>query len=178
MLQVGHIVECRGLRWQVSILERQTRTAQLLRAEAKLEVPDDSDTVAYPEFGGLVSSLFHPATSWPFVALKIKPKSGPIVKIVLPRGARVRELGVLIDWVPTDFLKPGGSVFFNPELSLRRGEVLVATHQSGTLTRIQIGSQFGTIASRLEAVAKPKGPTEPLSALQRLTGNDPFEDYE
>ena len=135
----------------------------------KTEVPDDLDAFPDKEFGEL-TVICNPSLSWPFVAAPVNRRGGRITGI-RRRGA---ELVPFQDWVPSQLLRPGGSLFFNPNLRLRTGEVLVAQHANGKVGRVTITKAFATVAQRKKRSA-PKEDTRP-SAFDRLLDDDMFED--
>lgn len=158
--KIGDIVLYRDARWKVSSHSTSFRTCQLVQFSGeKLEVADDDPALEV---------LFHPATSWPFVAGPVHARSGPLVSV--KRG----EIGLapLVDWVPSDFLRPGGSVFFNPSLRLRNGEILVGIHANGARSRITITKAFGTVRTRQHRKANPPKLSGPRSSFDRLMNDD------
>jgi hypothetical protein len=82
------------------------------------------------------------------------------------------------DWVPSDFLRPTGAIFFNPKLRLRHGEILAAVHQDGTRSRITITKSFGTIRLRKIRAKEPFKAKGPLSSLDRLLGSNLLDEDE
>jgi hypothetical protein len=134
----------------------------------KTEIPDDLDKA------GELVVLYNPSESWPFTSVPDKLKAGPLRRVT--RGTTL--LRPMVDWMPSDFLRSGGAIFFNPALRLNTGEILVATHQSGALSRITITEAFGTVrrkVARAEKRAAPP-PREPMSVYDRLMAGDIFED--
>jgi hypothetical protein len=131
----------------------------------KLEVADDDERMAY---------LYNPAEDWPFVPAPIKARSGPVVSVI--RG----QLGLapFDEWVPSDFGRPGGSIFFNPKLRLRAGEVLAAQHEDGSRSRINITHAFATVKKRKAQANKPRvvKPKGPMGALDQLLADDSLDD--
>lgn len=115
------------------------------------------------------SFVARPQDQWPFVAAPIRRTGGPVVRILRSET----ELTPIADWVPSGFNRSGGSIFFNPALKLRLGEVLVAHHKNG-VSRIDVTPTFGTVRLRRKRAEEP----EPLTREQRLLGEDPFEGLE
>lgn len=167
-MKIGDVVFHRDARWKVLSHSTSFRTCVLMRFNGeKIEVPDDLDKTQE------LKVLFNPADAWPFVAVSGRPKSGPLVSVLRNAAA----LAPLTDWVPSDFVRPGGAVFFNPELRLRQGEVLVGVHQDGARIRIAITGAFGTVRNRLRRRDNPvkvKGPR--TSHEQLLSGEDIFDE--
>lgn len=158
--KIGDIVLYQEARWKVANHSTSFRTCQLIRFDGeKTEIPDDEQSLTV---------LFNPAESWPFVAGPVHARSGPVVSV--QRGQA--SLAPLVDWVPSDFLRPGGSIFFNPALRLRHGEILVGIHQDGTRSRISITKTFGTIKRRQHLKAHPPKVPSPRSSFDRLMNDD------
>ncbi len=159
-VKIGDIVLYQEARWKVASHSPTFRTCQLVRFDGtKVEVADDEKDLRV---------LFNPAQDWPFVAGPVHSRAGPLVSV--SRGAM--SLGPLVDWVPSDFLRPGGSIFFNPELRLRQGEILVGIHRDGTRSRISITQAFGTVQRRKHRVANPLKVKPPRSSFDRLMDDD------
>src|SRR5262245_47954365 len=136
---LGHIVAYGGCRWRICKLDRGVRTVTLVGwGGATKEVADDDP--------GIVSVA--DPSGWPVVTAKMKPNSGQLVKLALARRGKLEELRPLTDWVPSDLLRAGGSVFMNPELKLAVGEVLIAGYKDGSASRILITKRYGSIAQR------------------------------
>jgi hypothetical protein len=165
-MKVGDIVLYKGSPWKVLSHSQNFHTCQLGKLSGdKVEIADD---LVAPE----LQVLCNPAETWPFVAAPVHPKAGPLVGV--NRGAI--GLGPLIDWAPSDFLRPGGSIFFNPALQLRVGEVLVGVHKTGTRSRIAITNAFGTLSRRRHRIDNPAKVKGPPSSYERLMGRDIFDE--
>lgn len=133
--------------------DRHVRTVTLIRWDGTLEEVED-------DLKG-VRIVCDPATDWPFVMAPVRfSKAGRVEKLIRPAkaGGRNQELAPYIDWAPSDPFRAGGSLFLNPELGLRYGEVLSAQHKDGvTMSRVPISKNFGTMKQReLKKTAKPK----------------------
>jgi len=122
-----------------------------------------------------VEIVANPSENWPFVAPPIKPILGPIKTLAWPRREiDIRPLVLYRDWLPSDPVRAGGSIFLNPRLGLQIGDFLLATHITGKLSRIVIPPQFGTIRQKQARVAvKPKADK---TAYTRLLDDDHFGD--
>lgn len=165
-MKVGDIVLYQERRWKVESHSTSFRTCQLSQfAGEKTEVPDDLDANAE-----LLKVLYNPADSWPFVAGPVHVRAGPLVSV--SRGAA--SLAPLVDWVPSDFLRPGGSIFFNPALRLRHGEILVGVHKDNTRSRISVTKSFGTVQRRKQRASNPPKVKGPRSTFDRLMDDDIF----
>lgn len=165
-MKVGDVVAHAGQRWKVLTHNQGARVCVLVGFDsARLEVPDDLQP---PE----LVVLSNPAESWPFVPAPIRPRAGPVVKVL--RG----QLGLapFDEWIPSDFTRPGGSIFFSPKLRLRAGEVLAVQHQDGSRSRINITHSFGTVQQRQARMHKPRAVKGPLGALDQLLADDSLDE--
>jgi hypothetical protein len=163
-MNIGDIVTYENAYWKVITQSRAFRTCCLMTLDGtKAEVPDDSDVVE-PR---TVRVLCNPASQWPFAVLAGSSKPGPVQEI--RRGSQT--LRPFEEWVPSDFVRSGGAYFFNPSLKLRVGEVLVAVHAGGKLSRITITRGFGTVRRKLARAIKPEIKA-PQPAHERLLGAD------
>lgn len=169
-MKVGDIVQFDGQFWRVETHDRMARVCKLRSWEGTLEeVPDNlEDTEAYPDLGPL-SIHASPSDDWPFVAAPQRSGAGAVVEVIW----NSEPLRPMEDWVPSSRLRQGGSLFFNPELGLRRGDVLLAVHKSGRRTRVDITGGFGTIKRRKAGRVAPRPRRANRAAA--LLENDPFE---
>lgn len=109
--------------------------------------------------------------NWPFIAAPRRRhvEDGHVVQVSRTRRGRTTVLVPLRHWVPSHWLRAGGSVFFNPALRLGIGEVLVALHSSGRLSRLTVTRAFGSVKLRKARIApKPVPPTR----ADRLLNDD------
>jgi hypothetical protein len=161
-MKVGDIVLYNEARWKVISHSTSFRTCQLADfVGTKLEVPDDLETGENPR----LHVLYNPAEQWPFVVCSAS-RGGPL------RGVTRGGVGLspMEDWIPSDFLRPNGAIFFNPKLRLRVGEILTAVHLEGLRTRLTVTKTFGTITRRKGRAREPARVQGPLSSLDRLLG--------
>jgi hypothetical protein len=163
MATVGDIVRYQDKVWKVSGHNRDYGTFVLVNFEAeRVEV-----TAMEP------LEVLYATSAWPFVALPAKAfKSGRITEV----RRRNVSLRPMFDWVPSDLIRAGGSLFFSPELRLQVGEVLVAKHEKGSLIRVSITRAFGTGTQRKRRKERPWKPPAPVTVYDRLTGRSPFDD--
>lgn len=169
-MKVGDIVLYNEARWKVLSLSTSFRTCALADfAGTKLEVPDDLETGEKP----LLRVLYNPPEQWPFVVCSAM-RGGPVRGIT--RGAV--GLSPMEDWVPSDFLRPNGAIFFNPRLRLRVGEILTAVHQDGLRSRLTVTKSFGTIQRRQARALEPAKVRGPLSATDRLLNSSILDEDE
>jgi len=175
-MQVGDIIELHGSgpedRYRVLQHERMTRTYKVIQwsTGTLMEVADDMDAT-----DDQCQVVCNPAADWPFVATKVRPtRIGPVISVL--RSSENRLLIPMQDWAPTDQLKAGGALFFSPDLRLRQGEVLVATHREGTMTRIAITKAFGSVKLRRKRAERARKPPEPPTAFDRILQEDTYPD--
>jgi len=175
-MQVGDIIDLDGAgpesRYRVLQYEALTRTYKVIQwgTGSIREIPDDLETSDEK-----CKVICNPASDWPFVVTKVRStRVGPVVSVL--RSSQNRQLIPMQDWAPTDQLKAGGALFFNPALRLRRGEILVATHRDGSVARITITKAFGTVDLRRRRAELAHTPPEPPTAFDRILQVDSFED--
>ena len=135
-------------------VHRDLRLVTLMNFQgAKLEVPDDSTEMV----------VVGTPRSWPFISIAVKPAAGPIVRVV----RNEQDLVPLEDWMVSDPSRAGGSIFFNPKLALKIGEVLAAVHKSGVSSRIQVSTNFASLKTRKARNQKENSVKKPAS-IDRL----------
>lgn len=153
-MEVGDLVRYQDRTWRIYKRDRQVRTFQLLHWDkTSAEVADNDPNLI------LVAS---PAKDWPFVALPRRSETqGRIELITRTLRGVVIDLFPNTDWVPSDPLRAGGSLFFHPGIGLRQGEVLSAKYENGLLVKVPITRGFGTIDERKtrQRSSRPKAPT-------------------
>lgn len=163
-MDTGDIVLYRDKLWRFSSSNRDFGTCILVNFDTERVEVSSADTSV---------KVLYSTTGWPFSVIPAKAfKAGRIVEIKR-RGVALRPL---VDWVPSDMLRAGGSLFFNPDLKLQSGEVLVARHEKGFLARVPITKAFGTGKQRQKRKASPWKPAPPVTVYDRLTGDSPFDD--
>lgn len=163
-MEVGDLLELDGLRWLVVSFDNSTKLSLSVTIQGtRREIPDDQE--------GMVI-VANPSKAWNLLIAPIKAGAGPFAKLVIPgfMGRPERVLTPWVDWIQGDPTREGGSIFVHPSISLRNGDVLVATHRSGSLLRIQIPRTFGTIAQRKARLAKP--PPEPVNRFTHILDDD------
>lgn len=166
MLKISDIVLYQDTRWKVVTHAKDLRICGLVSFDgAKMEVPDDAGI----EQG--LRHLFNPVLEWPFLISKTT-RGGPFKYIT--RGGL--SLISMLDWVPGDFIKSDGALYFNPRLQIRVSEVLVGVHRDNTRTRLTVTRNFGTIDRRKARVLNPPKVRGPQSALDRLMTSSVFDE--
>ena len=171
-MKVGDLVEFEGVRWKVTVQRGRTCLLTNWQGETR-ELPEDHDRQPTNELAPAIV-LCHPPEDWPFVQVRCRlPHAGPI-RQMLRDG---EPLQPMVDWIPGDFVRPGGPMFFNPELRLRIGEVLTAKHWRGELSRVNISRGYGTVAARRARHLRPTRPPGPENVYDRLV-QDPFEELD
>jgi len=162
----GDLVDYQGSHWIVQVYDaRRTKLALLLKADGTTEeVPHDLDL---PIVG-------NPSQEWPFVTVPEKPRWGRVanVSVVTTRG--LRGLVPFADWMLSDPVRSGGSLFLRPGLNLRTGDILQVAFEKG-VTNVPITPSFGTVSVR-QARAVTRKPVRPATVYDRLTSDD--EDFD
>jgi len=167
-MDIGDIVSYQGTRWIVLSRDRDYQTCALSSWDGRrIDIPDRPGSEAPPGV-----EVVHRPREWPFVALPTRPKSGRVTEVYRD-GLLLEPLG---DWVPSSMFGAGGSIFFDPLLRLRPGEVLILVHERGPRSRVIINRSFGTAGYKKQRAAEPWKPPRPKTAFDRLMGKDPFED--
>lgn len=169
-MKIGDIVLYQETRWKVVSHSSEFRTCQLVAFNgSKVEVPDDHDAGETAE----VRVIYNPAEQWPFLVCGAT-RGGPLTSVTRANmGLRPME-----DWVPSDFLRPNGAIFFNPQLRLRVGEILSGVHLDGTRSRLTVTRAFGTVARRKVQAQDPVKVQGPLSSIDRLLGSSILDEDE
>lgn len=138
-MTLGDIVEHEGHRWRVYKVDKSVRTVALIRwGGSTAEVADDDPKLV----------VVGNPSGWAVVTARLKPNAGPMVKLSVARGGKLRALRPLVDWVPSDLMRAGGSIFINPDFKLALGELLIAEYKDGTAGRIPITKRYGSVAQR------------------------------
>ncbi len=173
-MEVGDLISYEALggvrqRWFVTGYNRHSRLVTLVgRDDSKIELPVDAEKmdVTNPEV------ICNPPKVWQLLTAPVKSGAGPFVKMVIPPILRRPEiiLEPWVDWIQSDVFREGGSFFVRPELKLRPGVLILATHEKGQLVRITIPQTIGTVARR-QAAAVPK-PKEELTRFSRILLDD------
>lgn len=159
-MNLGTLVSFEGHRWRVYKVDRHVKTVTLIRWGGVFEeIADDNPGV----------SVVADPSEWPVVTARVRPNAGPLAKLSLTRGTRPRPLEPLVDWVPSDMGRAGGSIFINPGLKLRTGEVLIAEYKSGAVSRIVITKRYGTMAERKQ---RASGAPVKRGLMEFLDGED------
>lgn len=124
-----------GSLWRVLSLVRLTKTCRIANFSEKREVAQED-----------VQVVSNPPSDWPYANPSyVATNKSPIIQVF--RGNKL--LTPLEEWVPSDFNRQG-SVFFNPNLKLRKGEVLTAVCANKRNLRLVITPSFGTVSCRIK----------------------------
>lgn len=155
-MKAGDLIEYKKTRWRVLHLNRTTRLVSLIGLDnSKIEIPDNLDIVE-PENCQVVAV---PATTWHTVTAPIKKGAGKIVKLILPSlRSAPRELLEGYDWISADPSREGGSLFLNPVVGLKAGDVVLAEYLNGTRNRITITNLIGTVAQKQARMVPKEAP--------------------
>lgn len=169
-MNVGDIVRFEGKLWRVETHDKTARLCKLRDWEEDLvEVPDDLEDAEVEAAEGELTVYARPSEEWPFVAAPNRTGWGPVTQVLW----NANPLTPLQDWVPSSKLRQGGSLFFNPALGLRSGDVVLAVHKGGRRSRVNITGGFGTIKARKAGRMAPK--PRRANRASALIDNDPFE---
>lgn len=166
-MKVGNLVRYEDQAWRVYRADAQVRTVTLLHWSGQtLEVEDDNP--------GL--KVIADVSVWPFVAAPRKAeKAGRLTRLIRTTEGRTVDLEPNVDWVPSDPFRSGGSIFLNPKLRLRIGEILVAHHTSDsnkiTMSRVPITRGFGSVSQRQKRSGMDR-PREPRTWMDHLIDDD------
>jgi len=170
-MELGDIVEFGGDRWKVSNFNPNHRTCLLTRFDGPpQEVPDDLDLNSDEKTS--LTVLFNPFKSWKYVTAPLKTKAGRMIE--LRRNSRILE--PMVDWVPGDFYRAGGAIFLNPELNIHQGEILAVRHITGSLSRVAVTRNFGTVARRQRIAFRPPQPRDNSAWGKVSRDGNPFDD--
>jgi len=165
-LRIGDLVEYQNERWYVAQRHAGVRTVILRQLDGKSqEIPNDSDSTDCKVIANL-------PRQWPFVAAPRHSKAGPITDITVVRQHKRFSLKPMQAWVPSDSLQNGGVIYFHPKLALRPGEVLVAHHQNGGITRLSITLAFGTAQRRIALDEFRRDPPAPQTRYDHLMSEE------
>jgi hypothetical protein len=172
-VEIGDLVNYEGQRWFVLSYDRVAKTVSLFnQLEQRVELPHDFE-LTNPIF---LQVVVNPSKKWQLLTAKVRPNSGPFVRMVIPGlpGRAEIVLEPWFDWIPSDPLREGGSFFVNPEKKLRPGVLLLATHRDGSVVRLVIPQTIGTVARRKAAKLAASPPPKPYTRYSRILKG--FED--
>lgn len=161
-MKVGDVVEYQ------KVLYRVLRANRLVHA--MVLAPWGSDNIEVADNDPEVKELHNPADKWPVAIVMLKHRAGPM-REVMRRG---KALTPLLEWMPGDPFRPGGAIFLNPDLHLKRGEVLTVRHQDGTTSRVSISAGFGTVAQKRKGILKK--PKLKPNAFDRIWAGEDDDD--
>lgn len=169
-MRAGDLLEMKhdNTRWIVRRVLPKARIVQVLGADgSERELASNAEEV------GDVVVLVNVPESWPMVAAPMKRNGGRVKEIRRPRTVLKFDVLVpFVDWVASDPLREGGPIFFNPSLNVRPGEVMVAEHVRGTLSRITIPAKFGTVNQRVAVQDAKRAPPRPRDAFDVLLDDE------
>lgn len=167
-LGLGALVEYDGALWVVEQVDGTAKTLYLSQGQpgVLVEIVDDDPKAVLKG---------HPRSDWPFEVMQTEIRHGAIQKVLRTTKEGVVELQRLQDWVPSNFQRPGGPIFFNPQLRLRTGEVLLIQHASGHKKRLTITPSFGSLAKREARRKKAQQKSEPKTVYKRIL-KGPFDE--
>jgi hypothetical protein len=158
-------------RWVVTSYERIAKVVTLIGQDgAKIEIPVEAN-VTDPTNPQVIC---HPPKVWQLLTAPVRSAAGPFVKMVIPAILRRPEIVLeqWVDWIQSDIFREGGSFFVNPDLRLRQGVLILATHKNGHSVRITVPSTLGTSASRKAAKTATIKPKEEFNRFNRILRDD------
>ena len=168
MIAVGDLIFYRHTFWRALKADRMTRTVTVEDWSGREdEIANDLDETSQD-----CRRVCNPQQDWPFATSL--PKDTPIADLHLYRQGVDRKLRPYVEWVPSDRLATGGSIFHHPELELKYGETLSARHEDGSRSQIPISRGFGT-QKRRQAVYDAKN-KKPRTAYDHLLAEDDYEE--
>lgn len=164
-MKINDLVQYQEKRWIVRHLGELEATLQ--DGEGKnlsiaLDVPD-------------LLVIANPPEDWPYLMVRDHPKGRFIASITRTVNRARTWLTKYVDWVPSDPARPGGAVFFNPDLDLKPAETLIINWAAAHATGITVPIHFGTVAQKVAQVVAEK--PQPATVYDRLL-EDRFEDDE
>lgn len=156
----GDLVLYENQHYIVSYLDaHRLHVARLLGVKGTVEVPHDLDKD--PE---KLRVLCNPPEDWPFITAPEKPRWGPIVDLFVVSQQSRTPIKPFQDWIVTEPLRCGGSIFLRPDL-LRLGDMVQVSYSKG-MVNVTVPPSFGTIAMRkARAEKKPKQEATPFDRL-------------
>lgn len=158
-------------RWVVISFDRHARLMTLVGQDGtKIELPEEADKLDLnnPEV------ICNPSKVWQLLTAPVKSGAGPFIKMVIPPILRRPEIVLepWVDWIQSDIFREGGSFFVRPELKLRPGVLILATHQKGQSVRITVPQTIGTVARRQAVVNASTKPKEEFNRFSRILQDD------
>ncbi len=166
----GDIVSYQDRHWLVQTYDpKRLRIAQLLAADgATIEVAHDLDQTD-PGF----RVLANPSIDWPFLTVPEKPRWGKVTGVSRIQERQLVALVPVTDWVLSDPLRPGGSLFLRPGLGLKLGDILqVRFEKPGYAVNVTVPRTYGTVAGRVAMATQPKVKKGPATSYDRLLADD------
>jgi len=90
--------------------------------------------------------------TWPYAMSQKTSSKRRIRKLVRTVQGKFEELVPYLDWAPANYLQNQGPIFFNPNLKLKLGEVLVLHYDCGSTSRVTIPVVFKTALQHKKAI--------------------------
>lgn len=173
-MKIGDIVAYWDKRWLVTTASEGHMYVLRTWSGEETEVPR-----LYDEQAASGLKIVARAGSWPFIAAPIRTKNGAITRVALLREGRQWELTPLVHWAPSGMQRPGGPLFFSPDLHLQCGEVLIATYKSGKSARLLVNTSFANVQTRKRKAELAQQPPARRTIYDRLMDDeDMFGDSE
>jgi hypothetical protein len=157
-------------RWIVTGYDRHSRLVTLIGQDGlKIELPEESDVLSTNP-----KVICNPPKVWQLLTAPVKSGAGPFVKMVIPAILNRPEISLepWFDWVQSDIFREGGSFFVSPDLKLRPGVLILATHQKGQCVRITVSQTLGTVSRRQAVVNAATQPKAEFNRFSRILRDD------
>lgn len=145
--------------WTITKVDAYLRVAVLFSCEGvKCEAPLED-----------IRPIAHPSTDWYLLTAPIKPLAGRLVEMKVPGlpGRKDKYLIPWLDWVPSDPMRAGGSIYLRSKLP--PGTTLILKHANGALSKVVV-KKLSTVEQMREK-ANPKK-EEPRSRYDRLLDDE------
>lgn len=170
-MKLSDVVRFENQIWLVRRYDpKRTRTAILIDWEGRLR----SIRFDAPE----VEVIANPTKEWPFITVRDNPKGVRITHITRIVNHLLVSLNRMIDWVPSDPVRPGGSIFLNPSLGFKPSDTLLLHWEKGSPTSVRIPSGFATMEVKVARADAAKQKVEALTAYDKLLQDDGFGEDE
>jgi len=146
-MKLGDLVKYQDKLWLVNGSDKQVRTVYLSCQDGtQTEIADQLDRTD-PD---TVKVVANPSEQWNLLTSPVCSGFGPLVKMTVPGvlGRKERVLTPWVEWIPSDPLRGGGSIFVHPSIKLLPGMVLFVTHKNGSINRINVPKVVGSVKQR------------------------------
>ena len=145
-MELADLVLYKDQRWVVVSLDRTCRLMALYnKLGDRVELPNDYDLTHATE----LQVICNPPKSWKLLPAKVRNVSaGPFVNLGIAGSPLV--LQPWVEWLPSSYNRSGGPVYIRPDVKLKPGMTLIATHQSGLQVSVIVPRSFVTVERRVK----------------------------